>query len=74
YKKNNYKLAEKYLLEAQKKEFDPDIFEHLGYLYYKIKNPVKAIYWWARAQELSPKNEISNMIDTARQQLLINKK
>jgi len=73
YKKNNYKLAENFLLKAQKKESDPEIFEHLGYLYYKMKNPVKAIYWWARAQELSQKPEISNMIDVARQQLLIHK-
>lgn len=74
YKKGNYKLAEKFLLLAQKKENDPEIFEHLGYLYYQKNDNVKAIYWWARSQEISPKGEISQMIESSRRKLLNIKK
>ncbi|MCX7704828.1 MAG: DUF6483 family protein [bacterium] len=74
YKKGNYALAEKYLKKAQAKEKDPEIFEHLGYLYDKTKDIIRAIYWWARSQEISPKNEISQMIEKAKQELSIRKK
>ena len=69
YKKGKYKLAEKYLIKAEKKEFDPEIYEHLGYVYYSMNNPIKAIYWWARCLEFMPKQEISEMIEKAKQQL-----
>ncbi|HOC03437.1 MAG TPA: hypothetical protein PKK91_08165, partial [bacterium] len=69
YKKGKYKLAEKYLIKAEKKEFDPEIYEHLGYVYYSMNNPIKAIYWWARCLEFTPKQEISEMIEKAKQQL-----
>ncbi|MCM8821272.1 MAG: tetratricopeptide repeat protein [Candidatus Omnitrophica bacterium] len=72
YKKGNYKMAEKFLNMAKEKETDPEIFEHLGYLYYKKNDNIRAIYWWARAQEISPKKEISQMIEKAK--LSIHKK
>ncbi len=69
YKKGNYKLAEKLLKKAQQKEIDPEIFEHLGYLYYQKNDNLRAIYWWARSHELSPKEEILMMIEKAKQKL-----
>jgi tetratricopeptide (TPR) repeat protein len=74
YKKGNYKMAEKYLVMAEEKEKDPEIYEHLGYLYYKLNDPVKAIYWWARSLEIAPKDEVEKMIETAKNQILIRKK
>ncbi|MCM8816216.1 MAG: tetratricopeptide repeat protein [Candidatus Omnitrophica bacterium] len=74
FKKGNYKTAEKFLLKAQQKEKDPEIYEHLGYLYYRMNNHIKAIYWWARSQEISPKQEISQMIEKSKQELSIRKK
>ncbi len=69
YKKGKYKLAEKYLTAAERKELDPEIYEHLGYLYYRMNDPVRAIYWWIRCLELTPKQEISEMVKKAKQQI-----
>ncbi|MCM8815744.1 MAG: tetratricopeptide repeat protein, partial [Candidatus Omnitrophica bacterium] len=66
YKKGDYKLAERFLTMASEKETDPEIFEHLGYLYYKKNDALRAIYWWVRAMEISPKEEISQMIEKAK--------
>ncbi|MCM8764357.1 MAG: tetratricopeptide repeat protein [Candidatus Omnitrophica bacterium] len=74
YKKGNYKMAEKFLNMAKEKETDPEIFEHLGHLYYKKNDDVRAIYWWIRAQEISPKEEISQMIERTKQRLSTRKK
>lgn len=74
YKKGDYTLAEKFLNKAQGKEKDPEIYEHLGYLYYRKNDFLRAIYWWARSQEVSPKDEVSRMIEKAKQKISIRKK
>ena len=49
-----------------KLEEDPEIMEHLGYYYYRQKQPARAIYWWSRSLEYSFKQETSSMIEQAR--------
>ena len=49
YKMKQYGDAEKYLLKSEETENDPEVMEHIGYLYYKLNDYMKAIYWWTRS-------------------------
>ncbi len=56
YKKQNYELAEKYILKAiksQNKIFDKDLYEHLGDISVEINNLSQAWFAYAVAEDLS---------------------
>lgn len=64
YKKQNYELAEKYILKAiksQNKIFDKDLYEHLGDISVEINNLPQAWSAYAVAYDLSSKTAEKKM-------------
>ncbi|HSV43044.1 MAG TPA: tetratricopeptide repeat protein, partial [Candidatus Bathyarchaeia archaeon] len=54
FKKDQYQMALDYLYQAEKKLTDPVIFEHLGDVYWKMKNQEQAKLYWEKSLELLP--------------------
>jgi tetratricopeptide (TPR) repeat protein len=66
YKLGKYNAAKKLLERAVQIEDDPEVMEHLGFLYYSIHDYTKAILWWSKSLERTGKKEIRDMIDKVR--------
>ncbi|MCM8777535.1 MAG: tetratricopeptide repeat protein [Candidatus Omnitrophica bacterium] len=72
YKMGNYHLAKKYLEKAVDKEKDAEVYEHLGYVYLKLKEYEKALLWFTKAYEINGKQDIQKIMDEIRKHILEN--
>lgn len=63
YKMGNYRTATGYLEKAAEYEEDAEIFEHLGYLYTRLEDYSRALYWFVRSYEKGKKTELLKIID-----------
>lgn len=55
YQLGNYDLALEYILRAAgDNNASPEVFEHLGDVYYKLGEPQRAAEWWERALQEDP--------------------
>lgn len=71
--KGDDRRAEHYLLKAVEKDRDPEIMEHLGHLYYRKKDMVKAVYWWAASLELKKNPDLEKLLKTAQETMRMRK-
>jgi len=62
YLRGEYRQAEKLLLRAASLEEDPEIYEHLGYLYARKKDFNRAVLWWSKSLELKYNPEVDNQL------------
>ena len=72
YKMGRYHLAKQYLEKAADKERDGEVYEHLGYVYLKLKEYEKAILWFTKAYELNNKEDTRKILDDIRKKILEN--
>ncbi|MDD3725976.1 MAG: tetratricopeptide repeat protein [Candidatus Ratteibacteria bacterium] len=72
YKMGNYRLAKKYLEKAVEKEKDPEVYEHLGYVYMKLKEYDKALLWFGKAYEITGNKELQKIMDDIRKNIVEN--
>jgi len=57
FQKGNVKKAQQYIERAYKMSKDPEIVEHLGDIYYELRDLDKALELWKEAATLDPNNE-----------------
>ena len=58
YKKGDYKKAENCLLKAVQYLKEAVVYEHLGDVYVKLKDLGKALFYYKKAQEVAPDNNV----------------
>ncbi|MCK9266548.1 tetratricopeptide repeat protein [bacterium] len=69
YKLGNFKRAKGYLEQAVLLENDAEVYEHLGLLYFELKEYNKSLLWLIKAYDLEQSEFLLNKIEEVKQKI-----